>query len=238
MRLYIVRHADPDYDRNTITPAGHLEAQALARRLAGDGLTHIYTSPLNRARETARYTAELTKIEPVIEDWTQELGGLNVDLPQRSGDIETMVVWDAPGEIIRAADPLPTHETWHDLPLLRGLGIRQRFEQVIADSDAFIARHGYAREGGRYRIVCANQDQIAVFCHNGSGLTWLAHLLAIPLTLMWAGFWLAPSSVTTILFDERSDVWAVPRCLGLGDVSHLYEARLQVQPRGIRGNVR
>lgn len=30
MRLYIIRHADPDYPNNTITPEGHLEAQALA----------------------------------------------------------------------------------------------------------------------------------------------------------------------------------------------------------------
>lgn len=28
MRLYIIRHADPDYPNNTITPAGHLEAKA------------------------------------------------------------------------------------------------------------------------------------------------------------------------------------------------------------------
>jgi probable phosphoglycerate mutase len=37
--------------------------------------------------------------------------------------------------------------------------------------------------------------------------------------------------------DERSAHWAVPRCVGVGDVSHLYEAGLPVQPRGIVGNV-
>jgi probable phosphoglycerate mutase len=35
------------------------------------------------------------------------------------------------------------------------------------------------------------------------------------------------------LFDERSPEWAVPRCIGLGDVSHLYAAELPVQARGI-----
>ncbi len=39
---------------------------------------------------------------------------------------------------------------------------------------------------------------------------------------MWAGFYLAPSSVTTVLFDERTRDVAVPRCIGLSDVSHLY----------------
>lgn len=38
MRLYIIRHADPDYPNNTITPEGHLEAQALAKRLSSHGL--------------------------------------------------------------------------------------------------------------------------------------------------------------------------------------------------------
>lgn len=64
----------------------------------------------------------------------------------------------------------------------------------------------------------------------------LAHLLEIPVTLMWSGFWLAPSSVTTILFDERSPGIAVPRCIGLGDVSHLYESGLPVKQRGIIAN--
>jgi hypothetical protein len=75
-----------------------------------------------------------------------------------------------------------------------------------------------------------------VFCHGGFGLTWLAHLLALLLPLVWSGFWLPPSSVTTMLFDERSPEWAVPRCIGLGDVSHLYAAGLQVQARGIMAN--
>ena len=63
------------------------------------------------------------------------------------------------------------------------------------------------------------------------------HLLEIPLPLMWAGFHLPPSSVTTVLFDERSEQWAVPRCTGVGDVSHLYAAGLPVQPAGIKANV-
>ena len=32
MRLYIIRHADPDYPNRTITEKGHLEAQSLAKR--------------------------------------------------------------------------------------------------------------------------------------------------------------------------------------------------------------
>ena len=66
---------------------------------------------------------------------------------------------------------------------------------------------------------------------------WLAHLLEIPLSLVWVGFWLPPSSVPTVLFEERSSKRAAPRCIGLGDVAHLYAAGSPVRPRGSKGNV-
>jgi probable phosphoglycerate mutase len=103
-------------------------------------------------------------------------------------------------------------------------------------SDALLLRHGYRREGRQYRYQEPNRQRVAVFAHHGIGLLWLAHLLGLPLWRVWSGFWLAPSSVTTILLDERLTEWATPRCLGIGDVSHLYHAGLAVQPRGIIGN--
>jgi probable phosphoglycerate mutase len=96
---------------------------------------------------------------------------------------------------------------------------------------------GYERDGGKYKILRSNPEQIAIFCHNGFGLIWLSHLLQIPLPLMWSGFTMAPSSVTTILFDERSSEWAVPRCIGFGDTSHLYQAGLPISSHGIKANV-
>lgn len=73
MRLYIIRHADPDYPNNTITPEGHLEAQALAKRLSSHGLDRIYASPLGRALDTMRYTADSLGMTHEVEHWTQEL---------------------------------------------------------------------------------------------------------------------------------------------------------------------
>ena len=102
--------------------------------------------------------------------------------------------------------------------------------------DEFLSRHGYERVAGRYRIKNRNDQKIAVFCHGGFGLTWLAHLLEIPVHLMWSGFWLPTSSVTTLIFEECSNEWAVPRCIQLGDTSHLYESGLPVLPRGIIAN--
>lgn len=233
MRLYIIRHADPDYENNTITEDGHKEAQALAKRLEVHGLDRIYSSPIERAMETANYASKLLDLEYNIENWTRELWP---DLAINEVPWGQLMAIDIPGEYFRCRESMPTHIDWHEVPIFSNYQVRDVFESVQKNSDEFLKRLGYVREGGRYRIIKPNEEKIAVFCHGGFGLTWLAHLLEIPVTLMWSGFWLPPSSVTTILFDERSPGYAVPRCIGLGDVSHLYEAGLPVKPRGIKAN--
>ena len=229
MRLYIIRHADPDYDHRTITEAGHREAAALADRLATGGLDRIYCSPKGRALHTMQYTADRTGLTPAVEDWLQEWTHWYV----AGKGSERLAVWDVPGEVIRGQPRLPTRETWHETPPLDEPVFREQFAAARAGSDAFLARLGYPRLDGRYRLASPNDERIAVFCHLGLGLAWIAHLLELPLSLVWSGFWVPPSSVTTIVLERRSDDWAVPRCLGLGDVSHLYAAGLPVSPAGL-----
>ncbi len=231
MRLYIIRHADPDYPNNTITAKGHLEAQALSVRLVAQGLDKVFTSPLNRAKETMKYTTDKLGMDYTIEEWAREL-----DMWLHESPWGPMAVWDAPGADMRESLRNSGKDLWSGNEHFSSIKIDEVYEQVKRDSDAFLKRLGYEREGGRYRILHANKDKVALFCHNGLGLTWLAHLLDLPLSLVWSGFWLPPSSVTTLLFDERSSEWATPRCIGLGDVSHLYQAGLPVQPRGILAN--
>ena len=50
MRLLIVRHADPDYSIDSLTPAGWEEAKLLADRLASVLVAAYYVSPLGRAK--------------------------------------------------------------------------------------------------------------------------------------------------------------------------------------------
>lgn len=233
MRLYLIRHADPDYANNTITPYGHKEAEALAVRLAQEDLTRLYSSPMGRAQDTMRYTADLLPGQvPVTLDWTAEYGGTSTETDEWG----RIAIWDLPGEVIRGQAKHPGYDDWQDLPYVASTPMTELFDATRAASDAFFARHGYERDGGRYRCVAPNSERIAVFCHGGFGLAWLSHLLEIPLPLMWSGFWLPPSSVTTLLMEQRSDNWAVPRCVGLGDVSHLYAAGLPVRPRGIHAS--
>lgn len=230
MKILLIRHAEPDYPNDTITEAGHLEAQALANHLLSMDINRIYSSPINRAVHTMRYTADLLNIEPVIEPWTRELSW------QAPGERdESVAAWDIPGEKVRAGLPYPDHSIWPGQTPYKHF--TDPYNTIKRDSDDFLRRHGYSREGGRYRIDASNEETLAVFCHMGFGLTWLSHLLELPFPLVWSGFWLPPSSVTTILLEERSPHWAVPRCTGLGQVSHLHKVGLRVSTSGLKANV-
>lgn len=229
MRLLIIRHADPEYVNDSITREGKHEAEALGRRLASGregNISHLYTSPKGRAKATAAPTEKLLHKKAIVEQWTRELSYWprlhGMDRPGEGG----LAMWDLPASLVRSADNLTHNSQWSLVPAIEKA--REPFENLQMDSDAFIARHGYVREGHQYRIVQANRDVIAVFCHGGFGLTWLAHLLNIPLAVAWTSFYLPPSSVTTILFDERSADFATPRAIGVGDIGHLYSEGLSL----------
>ncbi|HEV7785285.1 MAG TPA: histidine phosphatase family protein [Thermoanaerobaculia bacterium] len=194
MRLYIIRHAEPDYPRDALTARGHAQARELANRLSTMGIDQVYSSPMNRALETARYTAERLGLDVQVENWTRELEDWWVP----DDALGERPVWQVDAAALRAM--APGQEIW---PL-------DALAQLRSAADEFLGRHENTSSQG-----------IAVFCHAGFALTWLAHLLAIPLPLVWAGFSLAACSVTTIVFEDLAAGGAAPRCVGLGDVSHL-----------------
>jgi len=231
LRLYLIRHGSPDYAVDGLTKEGHLEAQALAKRLSRLGLDRLYSSPLGRARATAKYTEEALGKAAEVLPWTRELSDWKTDQPPWG----RLMAWDTPAEIMRSWLPVPG-DSLEVFPPFQGLSIPEGFVRLAGESDRFLETLGYRREGHRYKILRATREKVALFCHGGFGLTWLAHLLQIPLTLAWSGFWLAPTSVTTVLMDERTSEWATPRCVGLCDVSHLYAEGLPVSTHGIKGN--
>lgn len=150
------------------------------------------------------------------DGWAPPAGGGDGDGGARPGE-GGLALWDVPPELVRDAD------TGADVSarLLRaartagaGADAAAGWDGLVAASDAFLARHGYERHGGRYKVAARNTAVVAVVCHGGFGLTWLAHLLRLDLAAVWTSFWLAPSSVTTVLFDERTRGWATPRCIG------------------------
>ena len=75
MRILLIRHAEPDYTVDSLTPKGRVEAELLSRRLARYDIRDLYMSPLGRARDTAAYTLNRMGREAEILPWLAEFRG-------------------------------------------------------------------------------------------------------------------------------------------------------------------
>ena len=227
MLLFIVRHGDPIYNPDSLTPKGHLQAKALAKRFGMHGLDKIYASPLNRAQQTAQPTSELLGLPIEIEEWTSEslaAGSFFVDRPDGSrGWIfhqnPTILKNDASHTLV---------DNWYEAECFKGYDkdFKGGYERIQKASDEFLARHGYERDGSVYKITNPNNDRIAVFCHQGFGVTWLSHLLGIPPHMFWTSFDFSHSGVTVLEFRNYNNRLTVPQCLQLSDLSHIFADRL------------
>ena len=72
MIFYLIRHGDPIYDPDSLTPLGHQQAAALSKRLSLYGLDEIYASSSIRAQMTAEPTCKALGKEMKICDWANE----------------------------------------------------------------------------------------------------------------------------------------------------------------------
>jgi broad specificity phosphatase PhoE len=228
MRLYLARHADPDSLRDGLTPQGEREAEALAERLAAERIGHLYCSATGRSLATAERIARRTGIPVTEERWLIEPGTLRVRQAGR-----TYMMWDTFGETVRGRWPQPEGDAWFRTPPFDAPEVSAAWAEFTERCDRLTAAHGYVREGARYHIERANGDRIAVISHNGTVLLFIAHLLALPLPLVFCGFYSWPASLTTVHFEEHSKAWAAPRALCVADTSHLRSAGLEPQPRGM-----
>jgi probable phosphoglycerate mutase len=128
------------------------------------------------------------------------------------------------------------HSDWYRHAEAAGcLTAKAGYERIQTESDAFIEKLGYKRNGAVYKIHKPSDKRVAVFCHHGMGTAWLSHLLNIPPLIFWAGFNIGHSGVTIIDFENHENGLTAPRCLVLSDLGHIYEARLPMEyNNGIR----
>ena len=229
MFLYIIRHGHPVYEpEEMLTEIGHRQARALAPRMVEAGITKIFSSPLRRARETAQPTADALGLPIEIEPWTsEELAWERFTKPATGSEISlggTTWVWytDDPGQFMRGANR-DCGDGWADIDAMKVCPqAKDGYAQLVRDSDGFMARLGYRRDGNEYIIEKPNDERVAVFCHQGFGLTWLSHLLRIPPTVFWNEFDITHSGVTLLDFKNYPCGRTVPKCLFLSDMSHLF----------------
>lgn len=223
MKLLIVRHADPDYTIDSLTPTGWREAELLAERLSRLEVKAFYVSPLGRAKDTASLTLEKVGREAVECPWLREFA-CRVPRP----DKETLsIAWDwLPADWTKD----PRHfdrDLWNRTEIMAAGKVREEYQWVTTEFDRLLLAHGYERENEYYRAVGSNRDTIVLFCHFGVECVLLSHLLGVSPMVLWHGLCAAPSSITTLVTEERRKGIAYFRMGCFGDTSHLYAAGVQ-----------
>lgn len=217
MNLIFIRHAEPDYARDSLTEKGWREAELLAARTAKWDVAKFYTSPLGRARATAQPTLDKLGRTAEVLPWAHEFDAPVLD--PESG--ERRIPWDLLPAYWTEQRAFYDIDAWTDTPLMRTGPVAQEYAKVCAGLDELLARHGYARAGRYYRAQPGGGDTIVLFCHLGVMMVMLAHLLGATPLQMWHGFFVAPSSVTVLSTEERAGESAYFRCQMLGDTGHL-----------------
>ncbi|MBQ8556258.1 MAG: histidine phosphatase family protein [Clostridia bacterium] len=220
MKLMFVRHAEPDYKHDSLTVKGHREAELLSRRLSKLDVKAFYTSPLGRARETGRYTLEKVGREAEVLPWLAEFRGRSID-PENG---HHRIPWDYKPSIWMPRKKLRNMDTWLDDPLMTQGNVQDIWRETTEGLDALLAQHGYIRDGHIYRVEDNRPDTLVLFCHFGIMMACLSHLIGITPMNLWHGFSTQPSSVTTVITEERVKGEVAWRCMQLGDLSHLYAA--------------
>ena len=219
MKLLIVRHGDPDYSIDSLTEKGWKEAEYLSERLSGLTVDAFYTSPLGRAKDTASLT--LRKMGRTASEcgWLREF-----EAPIRRPDVPEgkMIPWDWLPEDWTADERFFQADHWFENERMAEGHVKDEYDRVTGEFDSLLASHGYERCGKIYRAVRPNNDTVVLFCHFGVQCVLLSHLLNVSPMVLWHGTCAAPTSVTTVVTEERRRGTASFRMSSFGDISHLY----------------
>lgn len=224
MLLYIIRHGKPDYAADALTDEGKEQAELVARRLAAGGIDEIHASPMGRAVETARPTADALGLPIQIEPWAYELGA---DSKTLFPDGKEKTISSLPPEYLHQAKfrDLDSEEAIRRIPGICDTGFAAHWAMLKAGVDGMLEKLGCRRNAdGTYDVISPNERHAALFCHAGMQRALLAHVLNIPFQLLAATVMCHYTGVTILAFCGEGPQTS-PQLLSFADTGHLYLGR-------------
>lgn len=236
MLLYYVRHGDPIYNPDSLTPLGQRQAEAVGKRLATYGMDKIYASPAMRARLTGVPLCEMLHMDMTVLDWCDEAlvwEELTVTYDEHGN--KTWAFYHTPTrelfrskEVRALGNEFYTHPAFKDEKTYGVSHFETGLARVRQGVDELLASHGYVRdkESGGFIAERPNNDRIAIFAHQGFGIAFLSCLLDIPYPAFSTTFDLSHSSVTVIKLDAPRGKLCFPCALQVANDSHIYHEGL------------
>ena len=225
MIFYFIRHGDPIYDPDSLTPLGTQQAEALAKRLAHYGLDKVYSSTSNRAIQTAIPTCELLHLKPELLDFANESHAFNEFTIENDDDSGLVWLFHSQKVVNLFNDKAirDLGDRWFDHPAFKDHNYEKGIHRVYNNVDDFFAQLGYEhiRYTGKYKITKQNDKRIALFAHQGFGLVFLSCLLDIPYPMFCTHFDMCHTGMTVIDFPNING-YCIPKVLTLSSESHIY----------------
>ncbi|MBR3715726.1 MAG: histidine phosphatase family protein [Clostridia bacterium] len=229
MLLFYVRHGDPIYSPDSLTPLGERQAEAVAKRLALYGVDRIYSSTSNRAILTAKPTCEILKKEPTLLDFAHENHAWDdLSIERSDGKGSTWLFAEKwVRELFNDKSIRDLGDRWYEHPAFAKHDYKKGIERIYNDIDAFFSELGYEhdRYTGKYKITNVNNKRIALFAHQGFGLAFLSCLLDIPYPMFATHFDMCHTGMTVVEF-AGTEGYTIPKILTLSSDSHLYREGL------------
>ena len=228
MLFFYIRHGDPIYNPNQLTPLGHRQAEAIAKRLSIHGLDRIYASPSNRAVQTAQPTCELLKKDMLLLDFSDEaLAYREFTVTQEDGSRRWVFASQEHRRLFLDESVRKLGFAWYEHPEFAKLNCKSGMERVGAAADELFASLGYEHipHSGTYKAVRPNDERVALFAHGGFGRAFMSHILDIPYPMFSTHFELGHTGMTVIEFRDVDGI-TVPNVLTYGSDAHLYKEGL------------
>ena len=225
MLLFFVRHGDPDYVNDSLTPLGREQAEAVVVRMERCRPNRLFTSNRGRAIMTAMPTAARLglEIEEKLEFLDEERAYRDMRCTDSAGKLEWAFNHREYQELFTTPEVRAMGRRWYEHPVFADHPtFGDCMKRVQEGTDAFLQRLGYRHDHERCAFVAErpNDDRVALFAHQGVGLVFLAALLDIPYPQMCTHFDMAHTGLTVIHF--KGDGIVIPRVLQLSNDSHLF----------------
>ena len=220
MRIIFVRHGEPDYANDCLTPNGEIQAKDTAIRLKDEDIRAVYSSPMGRARITASYTAKEHGLDVQVLDFMHEL-----DWGDKEGVTEPVKYeghpWTLAYELLADDPEAAWNNSWKEHPFFRDNICMEYYEQISEGFDKFLEGYGIARKNGAYVEETKFDGSIAIFAHGGSGAVVLSHLLNIPFPTILTVMPYGVCSVTIVDLEAQTGNKVVPRLELFNDMGHI-----------------
>ena len=224
MLLYYVRHGDPIYDPDSLTPLGERQAEAVAKRLARYGLDEIYVSTSQRAKSTAKPTCEILKKEPIELDWANEVyAWRDFSVKNDRGGNSWCFQLQSYKKLFNTEEIRRLGDNWYDYPEFSETAFKSGMLRINDAADEFFAQQGYRHDRSEHIYISEkpNDKRIAIFAHQGFGVLFLSSILDVCMPQFVTHFDICHSSVSVIEFKDIDGI-TIPKALMLSNDSHIY----------------